>query len=300
MFNNFFQQYLNRNKLTYSIAFAHDEEVILSVKEALKYNFAKFILIGDQNKIEDLLDVHEISHEHIKIIHENNQIEACRKAVLEVHSGNAQILMKGMVATADILRAVLDKEIGLRSGKLLSHVAVFKVPDYPRYLIITDAAMNINPTLEQKGYIIENAIYVAKGLNIDLPKIAVITAVENVNPDMLSTIDAALLAKMAERGQIKGALIDGPLALDNAISLEAKKVKNIKSEVAGQADILLLPNIEVGNVLYKSLVYFAKAEVGAIIAGAKAPIVLTSRADSYETKLNSMILAAIIASKNTN
>ena len=182
------------------------------------------------------------------------------------------------------MKAVLNKEWGLRKGSVLSHVAAFEVPNYDRLIFVTDAAMNIAPDVTQKAAIIQNTVEVARAIGIDLPKVAPIAAVEVVNPAMQATIDAAMLTQMNRRGQIKNCVVDGPLALDNAVSQIAAEHKGIVSDVAGKADILLVPTIEAGNVLYKSLVYFADAKVGAMIAGAKAPIVLTSRADSAETK----------------
>jgi phosphate butyryltransferase len=206
--------------------------------------------------------------------------------------------MKGNVPTALILKAVLNKEWGLRTGNVLSHVAAFEVAGFDRLTFITDAAMNIAPDLQQKAQIIENAVEIAQSIGVNHPKVAPIAAVEVVNPAMQATVDAASLTMMNQRGQIRNCAVDGPLALDNAVSHHAAEHKGIESEVAGQADILLVPNIETGNALYKSLIYFAKAKVGAVIAGAKAPIVLTSRADSAESKLFSLALAICSASNN--
>ncbi|TCS84055.1 phosphate butyryltransferase [Tepidibacillus fermentans] len=277
-----------------AIALAEDKEVLLAVKEAIDLGIARFHLVGNQKKIIELLQELAIDKDQVKVINEEDPIRASRKAIELVHLGEAQIVMKGLVPTATILKAVLDKEVGLRTSGLISHVAVFEAKEYSKLFMVTDAAMNIAPTLEQKVQIIENAVEFAYSLGISLPKVAPIAAIETINSNMAATIDAAVLSKMADRGQIQGVIIDGPLALDNAISLEAAKHKGIMSQVAGDADILLVPNIEVGNVLYKSLVYFAKAKVGAIVLGAKAPIVLTSRADSRETKLLSICLAVFL------
>lgn len=189
------------------------------------------------------------------------------------------------------MKAVLNKEYGLRTGNVLSHVAVFEVPGFNRPILMTDAAMNIAPDLQQKAQIVQNAVAIAKKLGIETPKVAPLAAVEVVNPVMQATVDAAALTMMNSRGQITGCIIDGPLALDNAVSVLAAEHKGLQSEVAGNADILLVPAIEVGNVLYKSLVYFAQAKVGAVIAGARVPIVLTSRADKAQSKLYSLALA---------
>ncbi|TYS68170.1 phosphate butyryltransferase [Sutcliffiella horikoshii] len=276
-----------------AIAAAEDEEVIEAVSHALNKQLASFILFGHEEKILALLKEHKVdaSHHALKIVSADGAKKASELAVKAVSSGEADVLMKGNVPTAIILKEVLNKEYGLRTGNVLSHVAAFEVPGYEQLIFVTDAAMNVAPDLQQKVQIVQNSVQVARALGIELPKVAPLAAVEVVNPAMQATVDAALLTQMNNRGQIKDCLIDGPLALDNAVSALAAEHKGIQSDVAGQADILFVPTIEVGNVLYKSLIYFAKAKVGAIIAGAKAPIVLTSRADSAESKLNSLALA---------
>ncbi len=290
-------QYAN---MTVAVAAAEDEEVIEAVTMALDHHFGQFILYGDREQILQLLQEKHVDYAKngkIQIVHANSKAQAAELAVKAVHLNEANVLMKGNIPTATILKAVLNKEFGLRTGNVLSHVAVFEVPGYDRYIIVTDAAMNIAPDLEQKAQIISNAVSVARAIGIDKPKVAPLAAVEVVNPAMPATLDAAALTAMNKRGQITDCIVDGPLALDNAVSMLAAEHKGIDSEVAGQADILLVPTIETGNVLYKSLVYFANAKVGAVIAGAKAPIVLTSRADSAESKLYSLALAVCTASK---
>ncbi|KXG43307.1 phosphate butyryltransferase [Tepidibacillus infernus] len=278
-----------------AVAVAEDEEVLIAVQNALEKGFARFHLFGDESKIRQLAEKSMIPLDQVKITDERDHVKASLKAVNSVNTGESQILMKGLVPTPIILKAVLDKEIGLRTHRILSHIALFEVEGLDRLIFLTDAAMNISPSLEQKVQITQNAIDFARIIGLTEPKVAVLTALETVNPNMIATLDAALLSKMAERGQISGGIVDGPLALDNAISLEAAMHKGIKSKIAGQADILLVPNIEVGNTLYKSLVYFGKVKVGAVITGAKSPIVLTSRADSFETKLNSIALAVLLS-----
>ncbi len=236
------------------------------------------------------------ANERVKIISAQNNNDAAELAVKAVKANEANVLMKGNIPTATILKAVLNKEYGLRVGSVLSHVAVFEVPGYDRFTIVTDAAMNITPDLEQKAQIVKNAVKVAHSIGIHMPKVAPLAAVEVINPAMQATLDAAALTVMNKRGQITDCIVDGPLALDNAVSQLAAEHKGIKGDVAGKADILLVPAIEVGNVLYKSLIYFAGAKVGAVIAGAKAPIVLTSRADTAESKLFSLALALCSAS----
>jgi phosphate butyryltransferase len=237
------------------------------------------------------------SNKKLTVVHADSNDKAAELAVRAVSTRKATVLMKGNIPTSDLLKAVLNKEYGLRTGKVLSHVSVFEIPEYDRLTFVTDAGMNIAPDLEQKAQIIKNAAALARAIGIEYPKVAPIAAVEVVNPAMQATIDAAALTVMNKRGQIPGCIVDGPLALDNAVSALAAEHKGIHSEVAGRADILLVPTIEVGNVLYKSLIYFAKAKVGAVIAGAKAPIVLTSRADSAESKLYSLALAICSVNK---
>lgn len=280
---------------TVAVAAAEDSEVIEAVLDALDRNLANFILYGNEEEIRTIIRLkareEENGNDRLKIVHTNSKAESAEQAVKAVSNNEANVLMKGNISTSVILKAVLNKEYGLRTGNVLSHTAVFEVPGFERFVIVTDAAMNIAPDLEQKTQIINNAVQLAKSIGIDLPRVAPIAAVEVVNPSMQATLDAAALTVMNKRGQISGCIIDGPLALDNAVSVLAAEHKGIHSEVAGKADILLVPAIEVGNVLYKSLIYFANAKVGAVISGAKAPIVLTSRADSAESKLYSLALA---------
>lgn len=280
-----------------AVAAAHDEEVLRAVFDAKKLGIADAILIGDEEKIRNIIKTQKLYSENLEIIDEKENSKSCMRAVELVSSGQADMVMKGMVDTATFLKAVLNKEKGLRTGKILSHVAVFEVDALKRVLIVTDAAMNIAPDLGAKKQIIENSVQVARAIGIENPKVAVVCAVEMVNFDMQPTLDAAALSKMNERGQIKGCIIDGPLAIDNAVSIEAARHKGIESPVAGSADIVLVPNIETGNVMYKTLTYMAGAKNGGIIAGAAAPIILTSRADSHESKMFSIALASLAAVK---
>lgn len=282
------------NGKTIAVAAAEDADVLGAVAEAIKRNLGNFLLYGEEENIRHILNQNysEIAESAmIKIIHAESAASAAAQAVRAVKEREANVLMKGNISTAGVLKAVLNKEYGLRTGNVLSHVAVFEVPGYDRFTIVTDAAMNIAPDLDQKAQIVKNAVEIAGSIGIKKPLVAPIAAVEVINPAMQATVDAAALTLMNKRGQIKDCVVDGPLALDNAVSFEAAEHKGIKSEVAGHADILLVPTIEVGNTLYKSLVYFANAKVGAVIAGAMAPIVLTSRADSAESKLYSLALA---------
>ncbi|MFP5109590.1 phosphate butyryltransferase [Neobacillus sp. C211] len=286
---------------TVAVAAAEDLEVIEAVIAALDRNLANFILFGDEEKINSIIELKKqknIRNNYLKVINANSNAAAAELAVKAVFNKEANVLMKGNIPTNIFLKAVLNKEYGLRTGNVLSHIAAFEVPGFNRFTIVTDAAMNISPDLEEKAQIIKNAVSLARSIGIEIPKVAPIAAVEVVNPAMQATLDAALLTVMNKRGQISDCIVDGPLALDNAVSTLAAEHKGIHSEVAGNADILLVPTIEVGNVLYKSLIYFANAKVGAVIAGAKAPIVLTSRADSAESKLYSLALALCCATTN--
>ena len=285
---------------TVAVAAADTAEVIEAVLDALNRNLAEFILYGDQEKIISLIKLQKqelLNNHKLKIVHSDSVVSAAESAVQAVSNKQANVLMKGNIPSNIFLKAVLNKEYGLRTGNVLSHTAFFEVPGFSQLLLITDAAMNIAPNLEQKVQIIKNTVALAKSVGIEMPKVAVIAAVEAVNPDMQATLDAAALTVMNRRGQISDCIVDGPLGLDNAISELAAEHKGIISDVAGKADILLVPTIEVGNVLYKSLIYFAKAKVGAVLAGASAPIVLTSRADSAESKLYSLALALCCVNK---
>ncbi|PFH84765.1 phosphate butyryltransferase [Bacillus sp. AFS088145] len=290
----------NHSRQTVAVAVAEDFEVKEAVSIALDNDLANFLLFGNEQAIyemyEDLLKNEQFA-ERLKIVHSHSNKEAAKNAVVAVRSAEASIVMKGNLSSSVLLKEVLNKEYGLRDKSVLSHVAIFAVPGRENAVIVTDAAMNIAPTLDQKVKIIENSVEIARKVGIETPKVAVLAAVEVVNPAMQATLDAASLTVMNTRGQIKNCIVDGPLALDNAISVEAAKHKGLTGEVAGQADILLVPTIETGNILYKSLVFMANSEVAALIAGAKAPIVLTSRSDSAMTKLYSLALA-ICNSKN--
>lgn len=278
-----------------AVAVAQDAEVLLAVDKAHRLGIATATLVGDEIEICRIAAEQNVDLSDYQIIHEADKIEACRKAVKLVRDKQADVVMKGIVDTAIILKAVLDKEIGLRDSPVLSHVAVFEVPGYDRLFYLADAAMNIAPDVEAKKHILRNTVKVAHALGNENPIAACLCAVEKVNPKMQATLDAAALVEANRAGEIEGCTVMGPLALDNAISVEAAHHKGITDPNAGHADILLVPAIEVGNVFYKSMVFMAKAKNAGVIVGAKAPIVLTSRADSDETKLNSIALALKIA-----
>lgn len=298
MSRNFEELLLKAN--TYSnkkvaVAVAQDEPVLEAIKAAKEKGIADAILVGDKLEIERIADKLEMDLSDYEIINETNTTKAAVEAVRLVSTGEADMVMKGLVDTATFLRSVLNKEVGLRTGKLMSHVSVFEIEGIDRLILLTDAAFNTYPDLKAKVQILNNSVEVAHACGIELPKVAAVCAVEVVNPDMPATIDASLLAKMNDRGQIKGCIVDGPLALDNALSEEAANHKGITGEVAGKADIILLPNIETANVMYKTLTYTAKSRNGALLVGTSAPVILTSRADKFETKLNSIALAALVA-----
>lgn len=282
-----------------AVAAADDAEVLQAVAMARDKKIATFLLFGHQEKIRLAAEAMPglLDGKSVRVIHAETAAEAASLAVKAVKDGSASVLMKGLIPTAVLLRAVLDKESGLQAGKVLSHIAAFEVPGYDRLIFVTDAAMNIAPDLKQKADIIRNAVRVAQSTGVARPRVAGIAALETVNPAMAATMDAAVLTQMNRRGQIADCIVDGPLALDVAVSEEAARHKGLQSEVAGRADILLVPAIETGNALYKSLIYFAGAKVGAVIAGASAPVVLTSRSDSADNKLFSLALALCSASK---
>ncbi|MBN2793830.1 MAG: phosphate butyryltransferase [Clostridia bacterium] len=286
-----------RGPKTVAVACAQDTDVLKAVENARQNNIIDAILVGDQEKIESIMNEENIDKNQYEIIHIEDLAEASLKAVELVSTGKAHMVMKGLVDTSIILKAVLNKEVGLRTGSVLSHVAVFDVMNYPRLLLVTDAAMNIEPDLDQKKQIIENSLQVAYGLDIDVPKVGVICAKEKVNPKMPATVDAGELVKMNEAGELTGCIVGGPFALDNAVSEEAARLKGINHPVAGKADILMCPNIESGNILYKTLGFLANAQSAGVIVGAKAPIILTSRADSEDAKLNSIALGVLMAAK---
>ncbi|SES82475.1 phosphate butyryltransferase [Oceanobacillus limi] len=287
------KQVLQEEKQTVSLANAADKEVLLAVRTAIAEDLCRFILIGDENDIMQMSDQVGLNLDSPLLSIQHETVDPSLAAVKAIHDKRAQILMKGNVATKSLLSAVLNKEFGLRTGNILSHVALFEIPNQDRLIFLTDAAMNIEPSRKEKVEILSNAVRVAHGIGMELPRVAPIAPVEVVNEAMPSTVDAAILSKMQQRGQIKGCVVDGPLAFDNAVSPEAAQQKGITSDVAGRADVLLVPTIDVGNALYKSFIYFADAKVAAIISGAKAPIVLTSRADSAESKLYSLSLALV-------
>ena len=275
-----------------AVAAAADKAVLKAVKQAMDARIIIPVLIGDEEKIFSYGGEAGLDFNGVEIIHEPRPERAARLAVKMVKEQKARILMKGLVSSGDYLKAILDKENGLRSGATLSHIAFFESPHYHKVISVTDAAMNVEPDFNGKTAILENAVRAYHKLGIENPKVAVIGAVETVNPKMQPSTDAALLTMMNRRGQIKGCIVDGPLALDNAVSKEAAEHKGIQSPVAGDVDLLMAPDIYSANILYKSLNFLGGAISAAVIMGATVPVVLTSRSDTYQSKLMSIALAA--------
>lgn len=279
---------------------AGDIDVIEAVFDAKNEGLIEPIFIDSKEKIlKANSDKFDLSG--IEIIDEREKIPQCQAGIKLVKENRAEILMKGLIPTPILFKEVLNKETGLRFGKLLTHIGIIKTPNYHKMLIMTDGGIVIAPTLDDKIAILENASVVAKALEIEKPKVAVISAVETISTNMQSTVDAAILTKMYERGQLPGFIVDGPLAMDNAVSKEAAQHKGIKSEVSGDPDILLMPNIESGNIFYKTLVYLGGgADTAGIVIGAKVPLVVPSRSDSPQNKLNSIIMANLVSYSISN
>lgn len=281
-----------------AVAAAQEESALEAVIDAYRHGLAEPILIGDVATIRTMAAsigaAMGVDVSGFRLIEEKDFGSSAARAVALVKAGEADMVMKGVLDTSILLKAVLNKENGLNAGRLTSHVGVMEVPTYHKLLIVTDGAINIAPDLAGKLDIIANAVQVAKALGVELPKVALLAAVEKVNADrMPCTADAAILTQMNRRGQIKGCVVDGPLALDNAVSAESARIKGIVSEVAGDADILVSPDIEAGNILYKCLLDLGNAKGAGIVVGATKPVVLTSRSDSAKTKLASIALAAL-------
>ncbi|MDZ7337529.1 MAG: bifunctional enoyl-CoA hydratase/phosphate acetyltransferase [candidate division KSB1 bacterium] len=279
-----------------AVAMADEEDALRAVNHARGAGLAEPILVGDKEEILRMAEAAGIDITGVAVEHAEGEAGAVARAVELVREGDAEVLMKGRCSTAAFLKGILDKNSGLRGSGILSHLAAFEVPTYPKLILMSDAAMNIAPDLQTKIAIVENAIAAAHKLGMNAPKVALIAAVEKVNPEgMPCTADAAVIAKMAQRGQIKGAIVDGPLAVDNALSSKSCEVKGISSPVGGEADILIMPTIEVGNCFYKTLTVLAGARCAGIVVGARAPVVLSSRADSDDTKFLSIALALMVS-----
>lgn len=277
------------------VAVVHPVDVysLAGAVEAAKAGIIEPILIGPEHKIRKVAEDAHIDLDNYQIISTLHSHAAAAMAVAMANKGEVEALMKGKLATEELLEAVIDKELGLRTGRRMSHVFVLDVPSYPKPLFLTDAAINISPNLMEKRDIVQNAIDLFTDLKLGVPKVALLSAVETVNEKIPSTLDATALCKMAERGQITGGILDGPLAFDNAVSREASAIKGIRSEVAGDADILVVPDLESGNMLYKELRYFSGVQGAGIVLGAKVPIILTSRASDAENRVVSSALTLL-------
>lgn len=286
----------SKSRKRLSVAFANDAHTIEAVSNAIDLGIVEGILVGDTNRIEEVCKQENIDVKKFKIVHETDETKAANLAVKLINDKEADFLMKGLVSTDKYMRAILNKETGLLPPKAtLSHVVVMELEGYPKLLVVSDVAVILYPDLNQKIQIANYVINVAHDLGIEQPRLALIAATEQVSASMPSCVDAAIISKMAERGQIKGALVDGPLALDVAIDKECVEIKKLKSVVAGQADCLVFPNIEAANVFYKGSVKLAGAKLAAMLVGAKCPAVLSSRGDSAEIKTYSIALAALSA-----
>ncbi len=285
-------------KKVLSVAVAQDKAVLEAVKAAKERGIADAILVGDEAKIRAIGTSLGMNMDEYEIINETDTVAASLAAVKLVHEEKADMYMKGLLDTKTFLKSVLDKEVGLRTGQPLSHVCVFEIPGIDRLLFLTDVAFMPYPTLEDKKFIIKYAVEIAQACGVACPKVAPLAAVEVVNPKMPVTVDAAELTRLNEEGEITGCIIDGPLSLDIAIDKDSAIEKGAQDrKIVGDADILLFPDIHAGNLVYKAIVHLVKEKNGNILTGTKAPVILTSRSDTCETKVNSIALAAVVAEK---
>lgn len=280
-----------------AVSVAQDSAVLEAVREAKRRGIADAVLVGDEAKIRQIAASIDMDVDEFKIIDEPDMIQASLKAVKLAHDDEVDMYMKGLIDTKNFLKSVLDKEVGLRTGGPLSHVAVFEVPMIDHLMFLTDVAFMTYPTLEDKVNIIKNTIPVCNACGIDMPKVAPLAAVEVVNPKMPATVEAAELTRMCQEGELTGCIVDGPLSLDLAIDPEAAKHKGATGrKIHGDADVLLFPDIHAGNLVYKAMVHMVPdMKNGCILTGTKVPVILTSRSDTFETKVNSIALAAVVA-----
>ena len=285
----------NKRKKTISIAMADDSSVLKAIKAIDEKGIAHAVLVGDSERIKAIAEEVDYHITNDMIVHANDKSEIAFKAVEQIRSGRANILMKGHISTPILMKAVLDRETGLRKGNVLSHVAVAEIPTYPKMLITSDGGINIAPDMEAKKAILENMVDVCRKLRIDQPKICALCPIEKINPKIQETVDAAELQRLAEAGEFGDIILEGPMAMDVALSAEAARKKGLDSRIAGDTDAILVPNITSGNAIINILMYLANAKVGGLVVGAKVPIILLSRSDKPEEKFNSMILAILIA-----
>ncbi len=281
-----------------AVSVAQDQAVLEAVRAAKERGIADAVLVGDEAKIREIAASINMDLTGFEIIDEPDMIQASLTAVKLAHDGKADMYMKGLIDSKNFLKSVLDKEVGLRTGGPLSHVCVFEIPGIDRLLFLTDVAFMTYPTLEDKVNIIINTIPVCKACGVEVPKVAPLAAVEVVNPKMPVTVEAAELTRMCADGEIEGCIIDGPLSMDLAIDAEAAKHKGATDrKIQGDADVLLFPDIHAGNLVYKTIVHMVEVQNGCILTGTKVPVILTSRSDSFETKVNSIALAAVVANE---
>lgn len=286
---------------TLSVAVAQDKAVLEAVKVAKERKIADAILVGDADEINKIGNELGMNMSEYRIIDEKDVVEASLKAVKLVHDGEADMYLKGLLPTGTFLKSVLNKEVGLRTGKPLSHVCVFEIPGIDRFLFLTDVAFMPYPTLEDKKYIIDYTVEVANACGVDTPKVALLAALETVNEKMPVTVEAAELSRLQDAGEITGCIVDGPLSMDIALYKEAAEEKGaLDRKVAGDADILVFPDIHAGNLVYKSIVHMVNCKNGNILTGTKAPVILTSRSDTVDVKVNSIALAAVVAEQLKN
>jgi phosphate acetyltransferase len=294
VFHKFLERCKSLPAITTAVVWPLSDVALKGTAEAAAAHLIEPTLIGDEAQIKALAAKTRVDISAFPILHGESEEKAAEMGVAMCRSGNAQAMMKGSLHTDELMKAAMARDTGLRTARRISHVFIMDTPAYARTLLITDAAINITPELEDKVYIVQNAIDLAHALGIPRPKVALLSAVETVNPKIKSTIDAAALCKMADRGQITGGILDGPLAFDTAVSVKAAKIKKLVSPVTGQADILVVPDLESGNMLAKQLEYLGGAQLAGIVLGARVPIILTSRADSAETRLTSCAVAVLL------
>lgn len=278
-----------------AVVFAHEPNTLQAVHQAHERELAECILIGDAAAIHETASIQNLNLKPAQVIQEDYPDDAARRAVEMINADEADLAMNGLAQPRHLIEAALDRTHGLRTGRLLTDVSIFEIPSMDRLILVSDIGIVVSPTMEQRIGIVRNAIEVAHALSIEQPRVAILAATEMVNPKIPLSMEAANLSKMAQRGQIKGALVDGPLALDNAISPEAARIKGINSDVAGYADILIAPDIEAGNILAKTIIYFAQGKMASVVVGGRCPLVLPSRSDPPETKLMSMALGIYLS-----
>jgi len=293
-YEDLLQRCRNQSALTTAVVYPTDDLSLAAAIDAAQSGIIEPVLVGPVTIMRQVAEAAELDVSSFRFVDAPDEASAAAAAVALARDGSVAMLMKGDLHTAAMLGAVMDGTCGLRGTRRISHVFVFDVPTYPKPLLVTDAVVNIAPTLSHKADICRNAIDVGHAIGIEQPKVAILSAVEVVDPAIPSTLDAAALCKMADRGQIVGAVLDGPLAMDNAISDRATKTKHIASPVSGHADILIVPNLEAGNILYKNLTYLAEADAAGVVVGARVPVILASRADSVRTRIASAALASIL------